>query len=94
MHVGFFSKRGFHGTLGTPLDPPLAFDFKHSVEIEPDILLGPDQYWSLWNGELIKSTSGPVAHNTHLQWIPSGPVSVKGSIVQHALVTRVADRWR
>ena len=59
------------------LDIP--FDFKYSVEIEPDILLGPDQYWPLLNGELIKSTSGPVALNTHLQWILSGPVSVKGT---------------
>ena len=53
-----------------------AFDFKHFVEIEPDILLGSDQYWSLLTGELIKSTSGPVALNTHLGWIFSGPVSV------------------
>ena len=61
----------------------------NTVEIEPDILLGSDQYWSLLTGELIKCTSGPVALNTHLGWILSGPVSVKGSLVQHALVTHV-----
>ena len=67
-----------------------ASDLEHNSQFRPDILLGSDQYWTLLTGELIKSTSGPVALNSQLGWILSGPVTVKEAISQHtALVTHV-----
>ena len=48
--------------------------------MSPDILLGSDQYWSLLTGEVIKSNNGPAALNSHLGWILSGPVPVRGAI--------------
>ena len=59
-------------------------------QVSPDILLGSDQYWSLLTGEVIKSNNGPVALNSHLGWILSGPVAVRGTPMQGTtLVTHV-----
>ena len=40
-----------------------------------DILIGSDQYWELVTGETRRGTSGPVAINTELGWVLSGPVA-------------------
>ena len=40
-----------------------ASDLEHGGQFRSDILLGSDLYWTLLTGELIKSTSGPVALN-------------------------------
>ena len=59
-------------------------------QVSPDILLGSDQYWSLLTGEVIQSNNGPVALNSHLGWILSGPVTVRGTPMQGTtLVTHV-----
>ena len=67
-----------------------ASDLEHDSQFRPDILLGSDQYWTLLTGELIKSTSGPVALNSQLGWILSGPVVVMEAMSKHtALITHV-----
>ena len=79
---------------------PFAFDYNSGTMLEPDILLGSDQYWNLLTGEIIKSKGGPTALNTHLGWILSGPVlgasyqSNQATLVTHVLgVTRAyADK--
>ena len=40
---------------------------------EVDILVGSDQYWDLTTGEVRRGHSGPVAINTELGWVLSGP---------------------
>ncbi len=41
--------------------------------LEIDILVGSDQYWELTTSETQRTRSGPVAINTELGWILSGP---------------------
>ena len=41
---------------------------------QPDILIGIDYDWSFVTGEYIHIPSGPVAMNTLLGWIVSGPM--------------------
>ena len=67
-----------------------AMDLEYGGQFTPDILLGSDQYWTLLTGEIIKSDDGPVALNSHLGWMLSGPVVVRESMNQKAvLVTHV-----
>ena len=69
-----------------------ASDLEYDSQFRPDILLGSNQYWTFLNGELIKSTSGPVALNSQLGWILSGPVAVKEAMSQYtALITHVCE---
>ena len=42
-----------------------------------------DQYWTLLTGKIIKSDDGPVALNSHLGWMLSGPVVVRESMNLH-----------
>ena len=44
------------------------------------MLIGSDLYWSLLTGEMIKSSHGPVALDSQLGWILSGPIVVKEGI--------------
>ena len=40
-----------------------------------DLLIGSDQYWNLVTGETRRGSSGPVAINTRLGWVLSGPTA-------------------
>jgi len=42
--------------------------------LEVDILIGSDHYWKLVTGEVIRSSDGPMAIQTKLGWVLSGPV--------------------
>ena len=64
-----------------------SFSFDRCRQIKPDILIGSDQYWSLLTGEILKSSSGPVALNSHIGWILSGPAAVKARRTQRATMT-------
>ena len=70
-----------------------AIDLECSSQVSPDILVGSDQYWNLLTGEIIKGETGPVALNTYLGWILSGPAMVKecapysATLVTHVLRT-------
>ena len=43
-----------------------------------DMLIGSDIYWDLVTGETIRGQSGPVAVNTRLGWVLSGPAEPVG----------------
>ena len=45
---------------------------------EIDMLIGSDSYWSIVTGEILRGSGGPVAVNTRLGWVPSGPVELAG----------------
>jgi len=42
--------------------------------LEIDILIGCDHYWKLVTGQILHEADGPVAVNTRLGWVLSGPV--------------------
>ena len=62
----------------------LADTHQGDTPIEVDMLIGSDLYWQLVTGEIIRGQAGPVAVNTKLGWVLSGPVNsniVDGNIV-------------
>ena len=42
--------------------------------VEVDILVGSDQYWSLVSGRVVRGEHGPTAIETKLGWVLSGPI--------------------
>ena len=42
--------------------------------IDIDILVGSDQYWSLVSGRVVRGEHGPTAIETKLGWVLSGPI--------------------
>ena len=59
-----------------------------SCRLEVDILVGSDQYWDLITGRTHRGESGPVAIETKLGWVLSGPTSAPtGEPVSSGLVT-------
>ena len=42
--------------------------------VEVDILVGSDQYWSLVSGRVVRGEHGPIAIETKLGWVLSGPI--------------------
>ena len=49
-----------------------------SSSLEVDVLIGSDYYWSLVTGEVCRGNGGPIAIQTKLGWVLSGPLSVSG----------------
>ena len=47
---------------------------------EVDMLIGSDFYWDFMTGEVIRGLSGPVAVNTTLGWVLSGPAKLSGPL--------------
>ena len=45
-----------------------------SGELEVDLLVGSDHYWSIVTGRVIRGPSGPVATETQFDWVLSGPI--------------------
>lgn len=45
--------------------------------VEVDLLIDSDVYWDIVTGEIIRGASGPVAINTKLGWVLSGPIQRK-----------------
>ena len=56
---------------------------------EPDILIGSDYYWDLVTGETKGGKDGPVAVQTRLGWVLSGPISFVDSHLSTNLITHV-----
>ena len=50
-------------------------DHSYDQELDIDILIGSDQYWKLVTGQVIRKGKGPVAVDTKLGWVLSGPIS-------------------
>ena len=44
-------------------------------QLEVDILVGCDHYWDLVTGKTLRGEGGPIAIQTTLGWVLSGPVS-------------------
>ncbi len=42
--------------------------------MEVDLLVGSDYYWELATGRICRGNDGPVAVETKLGWVLSGPV--------------------
>ena len=53
----------------------LADDIEHDGNEEIDVLIGSDYYWTIVTGEMKKGESGPVAVNSKLGWLLSGPLN-------------------
>jgi len=52
----------------------LADTHQSDTPLDVAMLIGSDLYWQLTTGEVIRGQSGPVAINTKLGWVLSGPV--------------------
>ena len=66
----------------------LADDPGDAQELQVDILIGSDYYWQFITGQLQRGTSGPVAIQTCLGCVLSGPVSTPGHVnAPHSLMT-------
>ncbi|CAM1310776.1 Uncharacterised protein g5510 [Pycnogonum litorale] len=50
-------------------------DYCYDNDLSVDILLGSDFYWNIVTGQVKKGKDGPVAINTKLGWVLSGPGS-------------------
>lgn len=53
-------------------------DTSQGEMLEVDMLIGSDFYWEFMTGEMIRGESGPVAVNTTLGWMLSGPADMTG----------------
>ena len=51
-------------------------DVCQNETLEVDLLIGSDFYWEFVMGETIQGDNGPVAINTTLGWVLSGPTGV------------------
>ena len=58
---------------------PLAVNSGGNSELEVDVLIGGDYYWSLFTRKIVRGEIGPVAMEVLLGWISSGNTAVKGS---------------
>ena len=57
---------------------PLAVNSGGNSELEVDVLIGGDYYWSIFTRKIVRGEIGPVAMETLLGWILSGNTEVKG----------------
>ena len=53
-------------------------DTSQDEMLEVDMLIGSDFYWEFMTGEVVRGQDGPVAVNTTLGWVLSGPVDTAG----------------
>ena len=56
----------------------LADDSVDGAPREIDMLIGSNSYWSIVTGEILRGSGGPIAVNTRLRWVLSGPVELAG----------------
>ena len=62
-------------------------------ELHVDVLVGSDHYWDLITGRVRRGSDGPVAIDTKLGWVLSGPISIPGhtdtslNLMTHALLS-------
>ena len=55
-----------------------ADELGNGQEPHVDILVGSDHYWDLITGRVWRGSDGPVAIDTKLGWVLSGPISIPG----------------
>ena len=56
-----------------------------SDKLEVDILIGSDAYWSLVTGKIIRGRNGPIAIQTKVGWVLSGPTKPQETAVNLTL---------
>lgn len=56
-------------------------------QLQVDILVGSDHYWDLTTGRVQRGIDGPVAIDTKLGWVLSGPITVPDTYIAHGLMT-------
>ena len=61
-------------------------DISQEETLEVDVLIGSDFYWEFVTGETIRGHGGPVALETTLGWVLSGPAGMTG---QHSAVSLI-----
>lgn len=65
----------------------LADDPGDNQTLKVDVLIGSDHYWDLITGRLQRGADGPIAIETKLGWVLSGPVVISGQTDEsHSLV--------
>ena len=59
---------------------------------EPELLIGSDYYWTMVTGETVRGgCGGPVALQTRLEWVLSGPITssevreTSANLIRHVL---------
>ena len=59
------------------------------LEAQFNLLIGSDYYWKLANGEMKRGKEGPIAVNSKLGWLLSGPINetVDRSYITHSNLT-------
>ena len=60
----------------TDLDLAEQSDLADTLEV--DMLIGSDSYWSVVTGRIICGADGPVAVETRIGWVLSGPLAISG----------------
>ena len=63
------------------MDLNLADSDDSCSQVDVDILIGVDQYWQLTTGKTRRGSEGPVAVETELGWVLSGPAPTAGDIL-------------
>ena len=58
-------------------------------QLKLDVLLGSDLYWKMVTGEVRRGTCGPIAINTILGWVLSGPIKDNHPIESFVNLTSV-----
>ena len=67
--ISHCAERYYHLSQLNLADPP-----NSETQLEVDVLIGSDYYWELATGEVLRGErGGPVAINTKLGWVLSGP---------------------
>ena len=78
-----FCRENFEHLSGLELADPS----DDSSRLDVDILIGSDQYWELVTGEICRGSHGPIAINTQLGWVLSGPVNSPSLDASTSLIT-------
>ena len=66
--------------------PPFAVCSYGEEELEVDIMIGADYYWSIVQNHVVRGEPhGPVAVRTRLGYVLSGPVNVPGGSQQSSV---------
>ena len=68
------------------VDLDLADPVDGCSQLDVDILIGSDQYWSLATGKTLRGSKGPTAIETRLGWVLSGPAPTNG-LSHHSFLT-------
>ena len=88
-----FAKQSYKHLTGLKLA-----DFNDTDNLEVDLLIGADHYWSFIENEVVRGEHGPIALRTKLGYVLSGissnPISDNGCSVMTSHVLKVASEYK